>query len=105
MIFVTIVSVFFLNKFLFLIHGYHMDMTKSTSVEAFEAYKAVYKTKIFLIVASLVISIILLLFARKIALQNPLFINKVLYVFSWIMTIIFSILSGMFIILPKGPLV
>jgi hypothetical protein len=105
MILVTVIAVFFLNKFLFLIHGYSMNLTESTSAQAFEAYKTIYKTKVLLIVVSLVISIILLVVARKSTLQNPIFSYKIIYGISWLMTIIFSILCALFIILPKGPLV
>jgi hypothetical protein len=105
MILATVIAVFFLNKFLFYIHGYNIDLTKDASVEAFAAYKAIYKSKVVFVIAGLVLSVILLLFARKLTLVNPLFIYTVVYGICWLMAITFLIFCVFFIILPKGPLV
>jgi hypothetical protein len=105
MVFVTIIVVFFLNKFLFLIYGYSMDLTKSASVKAFEAYRTIYKTKVVIIAASFFISIILLLFARKLTSQIPHFIYVGVYVICWIIAIIFSILCAFLMFFPTDPLV
>jgi hypothetical protein len=105
MVFVSFMVVFCLNKFLFFIHGYNVDTTKVASAEAFEAYKTIYKSKVLIIVACLILSIVLLLFARKLTLQNPHLIYKVVHGICWLITIIFLILCTLFIFLPKGPLV
>jgi hypothetical protein len=103
MIFVAIIAVFFLNRFLFFIYGYNIDPTKGATVEAFQAYKAIYKTKVFLVVSGLVLSIILVFFARKLTLQSPHLIYNVVYATCWLSTSIFTIICIFFIILPTGP--
>lgn len=105
MLALTIIVVFFLNKFLFFIHGFDMNSTNNTTVDTFKAYKTIYKSKVLIIISGLIISIILLVFARKLSLQNPYWEYQLAYGICWVITIIFIILNIFLVFLPKGPLV
>jgi hypothetical protein len=104
MILISIIVVFFLNRFLFFIYGYNVDPSIGPTAEAAQAYKAIYNSKVFIELVGLILSIVLLFFARKLTLQNPHLFYCVIYATCWLITIIFSILGIFFIILPKGPL-
>jgi hypothetical protein len=105
MLAISVMVVFFLNEFLFFIHGYTVDTSKTANVETFEAYKNIYKSKIVIIVVSLIMSIVLLLFARYQSLHNPFLIYKIIYAFCWIFVITFFVLCCLLVFLPKGPMV
>jgi|SRR5579863_1732843 len=104
-ILLTIIVVCFLNKFLLLVYGYRQDMIESMRPESFEAYRAIFKPKIFVVLASFLMSIILLVFARKLSVQNPRLIYFVIYGASWVILIIYLVILALFFIVPKRPLV
>jgi hypothetical protein len=104
-ILVTIMAVFFLNKFLFFIYGYDINISRGNSAEAFEAYRNIYKSKVSVILASIIISFILLFFARKLSIQNPYLVYKIIYGICGLIAIVFIILYTIMIILPNGPMV
>ena len=101
----AVLVLFFLNKFLFLIHGFDMNSTKNTTAETFKAYKTIYKSKLLVMVLGLILSIVSLLFARKISVQNPCWKYHFLYIICWLFTLIFTLLNVFLFVLPKGPLV
>lgn len=93
MLALTIIVVFFLNKFLFFIHGFDMNSTNNTTVDTFKAYKTIYKSKVLIIISGLIISIILLVFARKLSLQNPYWEYQLAYGICWLLQLYSSFLT------------
>jgi hypothetical protein len=106
MIVFTVVVVFFLNRFLFFICGYSTQLLHDTvSVAAFEAYRAVYKVKIFMIFAGMISSVILLFFGHKFKARSPYWSAFIIYGICWLMAIIFLAICLFFFVFPTGALI
>lgn len=50
---ITFIAFFARDRFLFFLHSYDVSLLNSTKVEAFEAYKNIYKSKLVLILLGL----------------------------------------------------
>jgi hypothetical protein len=100
----SIILIISLNKVLLIIYGYHVD-SKSLTPEAFKAYRGIYGSKVIIIVMGLISSVLVLYFAKKYAARNSYLVDKIIYLVSWLIAIIFLISCFFMIFLPNGPLV
>jgi len=105
MIIWVIIMMFFLNRFLFFIHGFTWESMDLATVEKAKAYKAIYPTKVFMIFAGFIASIVMLFYSRKLRMNG----SKKLYQFTsgicWIIFIIFLTFVIFYFIVPKGPMI
>jgi len=100
----TVILIFFLNKFLFYINGYHTDLIGVNSVESGEAYKHVYPSKVALFFGGFVVSAVTLILFKKTFVQNGL-LSFLIYGVCGLMAIIFLIHCFFFFLLPHNSLV
>jgi hypothetical protein len=105
MICLTGVLIFIPNRFLFFLYGNRMDPDSEATVESFKAYKTIYPVKVSMIFLGFVGSVILLIISRKNSLQNGYRGIWLLYVMSWVISLIYLAITIMFFILPSGSMV
>ena len=105
MIVLTIITVFFLNRFLFFIHGFTWEPKDSLTVEKFKAYKAIYPSKVVIIFGGFVASLALLIYSRKMLFHNPQQLYQLIYVACWIIFIVFLIFVVFFFVVPRGGMI
>src|SRR5579862_1491869 len=101
----AIITIFFLDKFLFYLHGYPAILTSSPTVESNAAYETIYKDKIVIIWGGLILGVGLILFARKVSAQNPNPIFTILFVIAWLIASFFAFCCVTWMKMPKGPIV
>ena len=101
----VVIVVFFLNKFLYVLHGYDTNSANTVDVRSFKVYKVIYRTKVIVVFIGFLLSIAELIYARRVLLQYPNFGYTILYGICWLIVAIFVLACLALIFLPKGPLV
>jgi len=99
------VTAFFLDKFLFYLHGYPASITNGLTIESKNAYETIYKDKIVIIWGGFILGVGLILFARKVSAKIPNPIFTILFVIAWLIAGFFAFCCVTWMKMPKGPIV
>jgi hypothetical protein len=98
---ISFITILYLNKFLFFIHGYDSNLLKSTSVEAFDAYRSIYKARLIFLISAFILSTITFFWAKNLQNKSPFLIYKISMWVLGFLIILLTIALILFFILPK----
>lgn len=90
----AVITLFYQNKILFIIHGYDSSLIGNTDVESFIAYKNIYKSRLLLYVIGFSSSLLAIFFSNK---TN----NKLITIISLLIGLLFLTMIFLYFFLPK----